>query len=87
MEKSAGQLTSEVVFKAVQMAPGGTTKTICSKIDYFLFDETGKTRERMVSSQIVVRILKELRNDGKIEIEARNNYKSLRFWPVRRNLQ
>ena len=87
MEKIASPITSDIVLKAVQVAPGATTKTICSKIDYILFAEKGSHKERVASSQRVLHILKKLGQEGKIEIEGRNDYRSLRFWLVRRELQ
>ena len=87
MEKIASPITSDIVLKAVQVAPGATTKTICSKIDYILFAEKGSHKERVASSQRVLHILKKLGQEGKIEIEGRNDYRSLRFWPIRRELQ
>lgn len=81
------QLSKEIVLRGVQMAPGGEVKTICSQIDYLLFGERGTTKERVTSSQKVIHVLKKLGDEGKIEIERRNNSKSLRFWPVRRESQ
>lgn len=81
------RLTDEVVLKGVQLAPGGEVKSICSQIDYVLYSEKGTTKERVVPSLVVVRILKKLGEQGKVEIERRNNSKSLRFWPVGRESQ
>lgn len=85
--KKKYHLTDEVVFEGVCRAPGGEVRSICSQIDYLLFSEKGPTKERVVPSLVVVHILKELGKQGKIEIERRNNSKSLRFWPVGREMQ
>ena len=85
--KDRYHLTEEIVFKGVCRAPGGEVKSICSQIDYLLYQEKGTTKQRVVPSQVVIHILKELGDQGKVEIERRNNSKSLRFWPVRRESQ
>jgi hypothetical protein len=85
--KKYSYLNDEVVLRCVELAPGAEVKSICSKIDYVLYSEKGTTKERVVSSQVVVHILKKLGEEGKVEIERRNNSKSLRFWPVRREIQ
>ena len=88
MEKIASPITSDIVLKAVQVAPGATTKTICSKIDYILFGEKGSHKERIASPRRVLHILEKLKDEGKIEIEGRNsNYRTLRYWPIRRETQ
>lgn len=81
------RLTEEVVLRGVRLAPGGEVKSICSQIDYLLYQEKGTTKQRVVPSQVVIHILKELGEQGRVEIERRNNSKSLRFWPVGRSSQ